>query len=241
MFRLREFWGGAGRGGTGMRARLCPFTRVMLVEIYSDVVCPWCYIGKRRFEAALARFDGRDDVTVVFKPFQLDPNAPREPTPVLDAYARKFGGPEEAARIVERVTAVAAPEGLDFHMDIAQRANTFDAHRVIAFAARHGRQAAMKERLLQAYFIEGRHVGDPAQLAALAGEVGLDTDEVAAFLASDDGVAELRAELLDSLERGVSAVPTFVFEGRWAVPGAQDADTMLRVLETVAEKLATAT
>jgi predicted DsbA family dithiol-disulfide isomerase len=224
-----------------MLARLRPLTRLMLVEIYSDVVCPWCYIGKRRFEDALARFDGRDDVTVVFKPFQLDPNAPRQPTPVLDAYARKFGGPEEAARIVERVTSMAAPEGLDFHLDIAQRANTFDAHRVIAFAARHGRQGAMKERLLRAYFIEGRHVGDHAELAALAGEVGLDRDEVAAFLASDDGVAELRDELFDSLERGVSAVPTFVFEGRWAVPGAQDADTMLRVLETEAEKLATAT
>ena len=87
------------------------FHREMQVEIYSDVVCPWCYIGKRRFEEALSRFEGRDDVTVVFKPFQLDPNAPNVPTPVLDAYARKFGGPEEAARIMERVTSAAAPEG----------------------------------------------------------------------------------------------------------------------------------
>jgi len=216
------------------------FHQEMQVEIYSDVVCPWCYIGKRRFEEALSRFEGRDDVTVVFKPFQLDPNAPNVPTPVLDAYARKFGGPEEAARIMERVTSAAAPEGLDFHLEIAQRANTFDAHRLIAFADRHGRQVAMKERLLQAYFIEGRHVGDHEQLAELAADVGLDRDDVAAFLASDDGVAELRADLLESLERGVSAVPTFVFEGRWAVPGAQDADTMLRVLETVAEKLSAA-
>ena len=216
------------------------FHQEMQVEIYSDVVCPWCYIGKRRFEEALSRFEGRDDVIVVFKPFQLDPNAPNVPTPVLDAYARKFGGPEEAARIMERVTSAAAPEGLEFHLEIAQRANTFDAHRLIAFADRHGRQAAMKERLLQAYFIEGRHVGDHEQLAELAADVGLDRDDVAAFLASDDGVAELRADLLESLERGVSAVPTFVFEGRWAVPGAQDADTMLRVLETVAEKLSAA-
>lgn len=216
------------------------FYSSMQVEIYSDVVCPWCYIGKRRFEDALARFEGRDDVTVVFKPFQLDPNAPNEPTPVLDAYARKFGGPEEAARIMERVTSAAAPEGLDFHMEIAQRANTFQAHRLIGYAERHGVQGAMKERLLQAYFIEGRHVGDLDQLADLAAEVGLDRDEVAAFLASDEGVDELRAELRDSVERGVSAVPTFVFEGRWAVPGAQDADTMLRVLETVAEKLSAA-
>jgi predicted DsbA family dithiol-disulfide isomerase len=209
----------------------------VLVEIYSDVICPWCYIGKRRFEDALARFDGRDDVTVVWRPFQLDPHAPATPMPVADAYARKFGGPEEAGRIIERMTMTAATDGLEFHMDEAQRSNTFLAHRLIWFAARAGQQGAMKERLLRAYFTEGRHVGDAAVLADLAAEVGLDRDEVVAFLASDEGVAELREELLQGLERGVTAVPTFVFENTWSVPGAQDADTMLRVLETVAEKL----
>jgi len=212
----------------------------MLVEIYSDVVCPWCYIGKRRFEAALERFKGRDDVTVVFKPFQLDPRAPKEPTPVLDAYARKFGGPEEAARIMERVTDAAASDGLDFRLDIAQRANTFDAHRLLAFAHQRGHQDAMKERLLQAYFLEGKDVADHDQLAALAAEVGLDRDEVAAFLASDAGADALRDELRESLERGITAVPTFVFAGLWSVPGAQDPDIMLRVLEIVTEKLAAA-
>jgi predicted DsbA family dithiol-disulfide isomerase len=209
----------------------------VLVEIYSDVICPWCYIGKRRFEDALARFDGRDDVTVVWRPFQLDPHAPPTPMPVADAYARKFGGPEQAGQIIERMTTTAATEGLDFHMDEAQRSNTFLAHRLIWFAARAGQQGAMKERLLRAYFTEGRHVGDAAVLADLAAQVGLDRDEVVAFLASDEGVAELREELLQGLERGVTAVPTFVFENTWAVPGAQDSDTMLRVLETVAAKL----
>jgi len=212
----------------------------MLVEIYSDVVCPWCYIGKRRFEAALERFEGRDDVTVVYKPYQLDPRAPTEPTPVVDAYARKFGGPEEAMRIIERVTDTAAPEGLEFHLEIAQRANTFDAHRLLAYAHERGLQAAMKERLLQAYFVEGKDVADHAQLAALAADVGLDEAEVAAFLASDAGVDDLRDELRDSVERGITAVPTFVFAGLWSVPGAQDPDTMLRVLEIVTEKLAAA-
>jgi predicted DsbA family dithiol-disulfide isomerase len=212
----------------------------MLVEIYSDVVCPWCYIGKRRFEAALARFEGRDDVTVVYKPFQLDPRAPTEPTPVIDAYARKFGGPDEAIRIIERVTETAAPEGLDFHLDIAQRANTFDAHRLLAYAHERGRQTDMKERLLQAYFVEGKNVADHNQLADLAAEVGLDRAAVAAFLASDEGVDDLREELRDSVERGITAVPTFVFAGLWSVPGAQDPDTMLRVLEIVTEKLAAA-
>jgi predicted DsbA family dithiol-disulfide isomerase len=212
----------------------------MLVEIYSDVVCPWCYIGKRRFEAALERFDGRDEVQVVFKPFQLDPRAPTQPTPVADAYARKFGGPHEAARIIEQMTATAAAEGLDFHLDVAQRANTFDAHRLLAFALGHGRQDAMKERLLQAYFVEGKDVADHDQLADLAADVGLDRAEVAAFLRSDEGTEALRQELRDSLERGISAVPTFVFAGLWSVPGAQDPDTMLRVLEIVTEKLAAA-
>jgi len=213
-------------------------TLAMLVEIYSDVVCPWCYIGKRRFEAALERFEGGDDVTVVYKPFQLDPRAPKEPTPVADAYARKFGGPEEAIRIIERVTDTAAADGLDFHLDVAQRANTFDAHRLLAYAHERGVQAAMKERLLQAYFTEGKDVADHEQLADLAAQVGLDKAAVAAFLASDDGVEALRVELRDSLERGITAVPTFVFNGLWSVPGAQDPDTMLLVLQRVAEKLA---
>jgi predicted DsbA family dithiol-disulfide isomerase len=209
----------------------------VLVEIYSDVVCPWCYIGKRRFEDALSRFEGRDDVTVVWRPFQLDPHAPTTPTPVADAYARKFGGPEQAARIIEKVTTTAAGDGLEFHLDIAQRANTFDAHRLIDYAAHHGRQGAMKERLLHAYFVDGLDVADQSVLAGLAAEAGLDADDVRRLLASDDGKVELREELVQGLERGVTAVPTFVFENTWAVPGAQDADTMLRVLRTVAERI----
>jgi len=174
---------------------------------------------------------------VVWRPFQLDPHAPTSPTPVADAYARKFGGPEAAMRIIDRMTATAAGEGLEFHLDAAQRANTFDAHRLIDYAARQGRQSAMKERLLRAYFTDGKDIADRSVLAELAGDVGLDGDDVARFLASDEGRAELREELLQGLERGVTAVPTFVFENRWTVPGAQDADTMLRVLRTVAERL----
>jgi predicted DsbA family dithiol-disulfide isomerase len=160
--------------------------------------------------------------------------------PVADAYARKFGGPEEAMRIIERITTTAEGEGLDFHLDVAQRANTFDAHRLLEYAHERGRQDAMKERLLQAYFVEGKDVADHAQLADLAADVGLDHAEVAAFLASDEGVEALREELRDSVERGITAVPTFVFAGLWSVPGAQDPDTMVRVLEIVTEKLAAA-
>jgi predicted DsbA family dithiol-disulfide isomerase len=206
----------------------------VLVEIYSDVVCPWCYIGKRRFERAMAQFAGHDDVEVVWRPFQLDPTAPSTATPVADVYAAKFGSAERALRIIRHVTEVAATEGLSFDLFNAKRANTFDAHRVIGFAAERGMQDAVKERLLRAYFTEGRDVGDPDVLAALAAEAGLDEVEVKELLASLEGVEELRCELGRAIELGISAVPTFVFEGKWAVHGAHDAETMLSVLEQVA-------
>jgi predicted DsbA family dithiol-disulfide isomerase len=206
------------------------------VDIWSDVVCPWCYIGKHRFEAALAGFAGRDAVEVTYRSFQLDPTAPPGvATPVAEAYARKFGGPEEAARIIDRVTRVAATAGLDLRLDRAQRANTFLAHRLLWWAGQHGRQVAMNERLLQAYFVEGWNVGDPDTLAELAGDVGLDPAVVGRFLASDGGTTEVHAELRQAAEAGITAVPTFVFDERWVVPGAQDVDVFARVLERVAE------
>jgi predicted DsbA family dithiol-disulfide isomerase len=205
----------------------------MLVEIYSDVVCPWCYIGKRRFEEALARRSDAD-VTVVWRPFQLDPNAPTAPSPVVDAYARKFGGPERAVQIIDHMSSVAREAGLEFHLDVAQRSNTLDAHRLLWFALQQGGPAvqdALKERLLQAYFVDGEHVGSHAVLARLAAEVGLDEDEVLAFLDGDGGRAEVRAELNEAYERGITAVPTFVFDGRYSVPGAQDPELFVRVLD----------
>jgi predicted DsbA family dithiol-disulfide isomerase len=208
------------------------------VEIYSDVVCPWCYIGKRRFEAAVAELGV--DVEIVWRPFQLDPTAPLEPQPVIEAYARKFGGPERAVQIIGHVSDVAAGEGLDFHLDTALRANTLDAHRLLDLALQQGGselQGALKECLLRAYFTESEDVSSHATLARLAAEVGMDADEVAAFLASGDGLEDLRAELLTALDRGVTAVPTFVFEGTWALPGAQDTEVMVQVLRRVQEKL----
>jgi predicted DsbA family dithiol-disulfide isomerase len=208
------------------------------VEIYSDVVCPWCYIGKRRFEAALADFD--EDVEVIWRPFQLDPTAPHEPVPVAEVYARKFGGPAQAVKIIRQVSDLAAAEGLEFHLESAWRSNTMDAHRLLGLALRQGGpalQGALKERLLQAYFTDAEHVGDHAVLARLAAAVGMDHDEVTTFLESGEGLEELRAELLGALDRGVSAVPTFVFEGTWALPGAQDPDVFRQVLRRVQEKL----
>ena len=207
----------------------------MKVEIYSDVVCPWCYIGKRRFERALAEYEDADDVEIVWKPYQLDPRAPKDPTPALDAYARKFG--PDAQRITDHMTEIGRTEGLTMDFGIAQRANTFDAHRLLWLAEHEGDQDATKERLLRAYFTEGVDVADHAELTRLAAEAGLPAERVSAFLASDEGAAEVREEMMIGLERGVTAVPTFVFEGVWAVPGAQEPETMLLVLRRVRDRL----
>ncbi len=207
------------------------------VEIWSDVVCPWCYIGKRRFENAIAELDGEIDVDIVFRPFQLDPTAsPGKAGPVIDAYAKKFGGPERAQEIIDHVTAVAAESGLQFRMDIALRANTLLAHRVLWYAESKGRQLEMKERLLKAYFMDGLDIGDPDVLAMCAAEAGLDHDDVREFLDSDAGLAEVREQLRSAAELEITAVPTFVFDGKWMVPGAQDPDTFVQVLRRVVAK-----
>jgi predicted DsbA family dithiol-disulfide isomerase len=210
----------------------------MHVEIWSDVVCPWCYIGKRRFERALDQLSGELDVDVVYRPYQLDPNAPPGAgTPVAEVYARKFGGADQARAILDRVTAVAAGEGLEFRMDRAVRANTRLAHRLLWYAEQPGSpvdQAALKERLLQAYFHDGLDVGDPDVLADCAADIGFDRDDAAAFLAGDAGVAELIAHLSYAHENGITAVPTYVLDGRWAVPGAQDTELFVNVLRRMA-------
>jgi predicted DsbA family dithiol-disulfide isomerase len=207
----------------------------MRVEIWSDVVCPWCYIGKRRFEAALERV-GRtrdiSDIEVVYRPYQLDPTAPAGVTqPVLDAYAKKFGGPERAAEIMANVTAVAKESGLDFQMDRALRANTLLAHRLLGMAERSGHQIALKERLLRAYFTDGEDIGDRDVLTAAAAGVGMDPVAVAAFLESDEGTGEVMEQLAMAASHGITAVPTYVFDEQWAVPGAQDVEVFVRVLE----------
>ncbi|MEL6890604.1 MAG: DsbA family oxidoreductase [Actinomycetota bacterium] len=215
---------------------------IVSVEIWSDVVCPWCYIGKRRFEEGMALAHAAGDLgvdlDVSFKPFQLDPKAaPGVAGPVFDAYVKKFGGEDQARSIIDRVTAEAAANGLEFRMDRALRANTLLAHRLIWWAGRPDTpvdQHDMKERLLQAYFMEGRHVGDVDQLAHLAADVGADHGDVTAFLESDEGTEEVGAELRHAYENGITAVPTYVFNGEWAVPGAQDPVTFAKVLERLA-------
>ncbi|PPK97509.1 putative DsbA family dithiol-disulfide isomerase [Kineococcus xinjiangensis] len=214
----------------------------MKVEIWSDVVCPWCYIGKRRFEAALARFEHRDDVEVEWKAFELDPSAESaDASAGGDDYARRLAAKygtsvEQARQMLDSMTAAAAEEGLDFHFERAVRANTADAHQVILLAAGHGLQDAVKERLLRAYFTEGAAVGVRDVLVDLAAEAGLDREEVRAALAEDRHLAEVRAEEAEAAALGVRGVPFFVVDRRYGVSGAQPAEHLLAVLQRAWEE-----
>jgi predicted DsbA family dithiol-disulfide isomerase len=204
----------------------------MRVEVWSDVVCPWCYVGKRRLESALERFEHRDDVEVVWRSFELDPAASRQRdvTPA-EHLARKYGmTPEQVTASWARLTALAEAEGLEFHLDRTRAGSTFDAHRLIHLGAEHGLQDEAKERFLRAYFTESLPVGEPDVLDRLAVEAGLPADEVADVLATDrfaDAVREdeQRARLL-----GISGVPFFAVDDRYAVSGAQSAELLHEAL-----------
>jgi predicted DsbA family dithiol-disulfide isomerase len=205
----------------------------MKVEIWSDVVCPWCYIGKRRFESALASFEHRDEVEVGFRSFELNPNAQADPGTGLDEMlARKYGlGLEQARALNARVVSAAAGEGLEYRLDIARPGNTFDAHRLIHLAAAHGRQAAMKERLMAAYFTEGKAIGDRDSLIEVAVEVGIDRERARSVLDGDEFASEVRAEEREASELGITGVPFFVINRRYGVSGAQPPEVMLDALE----------
>jgi predicted DsbA family dithiol-disulfide isomerase len=203
------------------------------VEIWSDIACPWCYIGKRRFESALALFEHKDDVHVTWRSFELDPAAPREREG--DRVARiadKYGIPVERAREMEqRVIDAAAGEGLDFRFDIARSGATFDAHRIVHLGAEHGLQDAMKERLLRAYFTEGELVGDPDTLVRLAVEVGLEEDDAREALAGDRYADQVREDERIAGQFGISAVPTFVVDRSLGASGAHPPEALLGLLE----------
>jgi predicted DsbA family dithiol-disulfide isomerase len=202
------------------------------VEIWSDIACPWCYIGKRRFEAALERFEHRDDVHVTWRSFELDPGAPHERTgDRAERLAEKYGMSVEQAREAERqLTGVAAGEGLPFRFDIARSGTTFDGHRLVHLAETHDLQDAMKERLLRAYFTEGELMSDHDTLVRLAGEVGLDQREVRELLAGERYADQVRADERTAGELGISAVPTFVLDRKLGASGAQPPEALLDLL-----------
>jgi predicted DsbA family dithiol-disulfide isomerase len=211
------------------------------VEIWSDVACPWCYVGKRRFEAALAEFEHRDQVEVEWKSFELDPGAASVATAEESHYAarlaRKYGMSDaQAQQMLDQMTATAAVAGLDFRFDRAVAANTFEAHQLVHLAAARGRQDAMKERLLLAYFTEGRPVGDRSVLVELAVDAGLDADEAARALEEQTYAADVRADEQEASALGISGVPFFVFDRKYGVSGAQPAEQLLQVLRRAWEE-----
>ncbi len=224
-------------------------TPTVTVEVWSDVICPWCYIGKRRFATGLQQAQdalAADGIEVSFNisyhPYQLDPTAsPGVSGPVVEAYAKKFGGLERAEALLASITETAADVGLEFNMDRALRANTLLAHRVIWLAAQPDSpvdQDVMKERLLKAYFTDGLDIGVPDVLADCAAEVGFDRGNVMAFLQSDRGMADVAAELEVAHDSGITAVPTYVINGQWAIPGAQEPETFAKVLRKTASQVA---
>jgi predicted DsbA family dithiol-disulfide isomerase len=208
--------------------------RLVKIEIYSDVVCPWCYIGKRRLEQALESYP--NPVRLRFRPFQLDPRPVTEPQPLVDALAAKFGGRDRAQQIIAHTARVAAEAGLDLRFDRAVSANTFDAHRLIWFAEQQDRATETVEVLHRAHFTDGIDIGSPAALAGLAAAAGLDPDQARDVLASPAGRTEVRTQLAAAHELGITAVPTFVFAGRYAVTGAQEPETLRAVLDVVARR-----
>jgi predicted DsbA family dithiol-disulfide isomerase len=212
----------------------------MKVEIWSDVVCPWCYVGKRNFEAALAQFEHRDHVEVTWRAFELDPSAPAEREGDYATHlAHKYGmSVAQAQKMIETMTATGAKAGVVLDFEKARPGNTFDAHRLIHLAGERGVQDAVKERLLRATFTDGEPIGDREVLLRLAVEAGLPKDEAAAVLESDTYATEVRADENLALDLGISAVPFFVLDRTFGIPGAQPSDVILRALQRAFEKLA---
>jgi predicted DsbA family dithiol-disulfide isomerase len=205
----------------------------MQVEIWSDVVCPWCYLGKRRFERALSDFAHADDVQVVYRSFELDPAAPANATtPVIEVLADKYGMSQaQAARAQHEMTVRAAGDGLTFRMDGLRSGNTRDAHRLIQLAKERGRQADMVERLHRAHFTDADSVFDHEALTRLAVEVGLDRDEVASVLASDAYADHVDTDEAMARAIGTTGVPLFVIDRKYGISGAQPSDMITQVLE----------
>jgi predicted DsbA family dithiol-disulfide isomerase len=208
------------------------------VEIWSDIACPWCYVGKRRFEAALAAYEHREEVQVTWRSFELDPSAPREREHDGATHlARKYGtSRDEALAMQRRMTQAGAGDGLELRFDIARGGNTFDAHRLLHLAAAHGMQATVKERLMRAYLTEGQLISDHAVLERLGIEAGLPADEVRDTLASDRFAAEVREDERTAGRIGIQAVPYFVVDRAVGASGAHPPEALLELLRQARAK-----
>jgi predicted DsbA family dithiol-disulfide isomerase len=210
------------------------------IDIWSDIACPWCYIGKRKFEAGAAAFAekaGEDapEVTVEYHSFELSPDTPVDfGGSAADFLSKHKGLPiAQVEQMLENVTGIARNVGLDYDYDALQHTNTVKAHQLLHYAKVHGKQIEAKERLLKAYFTEGKHVGRAEDLADLAAEIGLDRDDVVRALRADEHLDAVRADQALAQEYGIQGVPFFVIDGKYGVSGAQEAATFAQVLDQV--------
>lgn len=207
------------------------------VDVWSDIACPWCFIGKRKFEAGAELFGG--DVEVEYHSFELSPDTPVDFDGSEQDYLIGRGYPADRVEgMLERVTGIAESVGLHYDYDALQHTNTVLAHQLIHYAKAHGRQLEMKERLLAAYFEQGRHVGRVSDLADLAAELGFDRDDVVRSLSADEYLDAVRADQELALEYGIQGVPFFVIDGKYGVSGAQDPATFANVLTQVRDEKA---
>lgn len=204
------------------------------IDVWSDIACPWCYVGKRRLERALGEFPHAGRVNVVWHAFELDPGAPKERDPSVshaERIARKYGiSVAQARQATERLVEAGKGEGIAFDFVNIRSGNTFDAHRLVRLGLERGVQGGVKERLLRAYFEEGKLVSDSGTLLRLGVEAGLDERAVADLLTSDTYAAEVRADETSARELGIDGVPCFVLDGRFAVTGAQSPQVLLSAL-----------
>jgi predicted DsbA family dithiol-disulfide isomerase len=209
----------------------------MNVEVWADVVCPWCYIGKRNLDAALDLFAQRDQVTVIWRSFELDPHVTRDDDrPVVDVLAQKHGTSVEEVLVSQaRVTALGLAAGIEFALDKTRNINSFDAHRLVQFSAKFGLQAEIVERLYAAHFTQGLRIDDHAVLAACASEVGIDADEATEVLSSGVFADDVRISENTARELGVRGVPFYVIDRKLAVSGAQAPDVLLDALNEALE------
>jgi predicted DsbA family dithiol-disulfide isomerase len=205
----------------------------MHIDIFSDPICPWCFIGRRRLQRALAARPALRP-TIRWRAFQLNPAMPAEGMERQSYLAVKFGNAAEAQRLYATIGQVGAVEGIAFRFErIAITPSTVDAHRLIRYAESHGRDDAVADALFHAYFLDGRDIGDRTELAALAGEAGLDRAEAAAFLAGGDGTDAVRGEDLRARQLGIEGVPCFIVDRRYALSGAQEPEAFFSLFDMV--------
>lgn len=229
-----------------MAAAASTVPRSMRIDIWSDIVCPWCAIGKAHLDAALARFDPAQDVQVVWRSFELDPGAPAvQPGRYMDLLARKYGTSRDGAEaMIDNMTRRAAAVGLHFNFDIARPGNSFDAHRLVHLGADRGLQGPVKERFLAGYLGEGAAVADPEALARMATEAGLEPAEVRTVLSSDAYADAVRSDEAEAMRLHITGVPFFLVDRRYAIPGAQPPELILATLQRAwedADRLVTVT